>query len=239
LVTGLLTFILAYYGPGKIGATSGAESIAFYGFWWTFVPTFVVVFCAVFFGGDAIAGEFQNKTGYFLVGNPIRRSSIYIGKWIAALIASLIIIGIYTAIVLGNGLYYMGTSIPVQFVEAVGFSLVYLIAALGFTFLFSSLFKSGAYSIVVTFILLLFGFTLIDDIITAFTNMEPWFSLTYASGIITDVFTIPYPPHKLSSGLGAGIIFNPEIPEGLLIMVAYFILTSVLGLVLFERKEFN
>ena len=239
LVTGLLTFILAYFGLSKITSPTSTQSLSFYGFWWGFVPTLVVVFCAVFFGGDAIAGEFQNKTGYFLVGNPIRRSSIYVGKWIASLIASLIIMGIYTAITVGNGLYYLGSSIPIQFVEAIGFSIVYLVAALGFTFLFSSIFKSGAYSIVVTFILLFFGFTLIDAIVTGFTSIEPWFSLTYASQIITSVFTVPYPSSAPSTPGSPATGFVPTIPEGLAIMAIYFIVTSILGLVIFERKEFN
>src|SRR5207245_246081 len=74
------------------------SSLGFYSFWWGNSITLVVILSGIFFGGDAISGEFQNKTGYFLVGNPLRRSSIYIGKWIAALTASLIIFAIYAAI---------------------------------------------------------------------------------------------------------------------------------------------
>ena len=33
--------------------------------------------------------------------------------------------------------------------------------------------------------------------------------------------------------------FNAAIPEGLAIMLIYFAVTAILGLVLFERKEFN
>src|SRR5579872_2862505 len=249
LISGLLTFIVAYYGIATV-AGSPASALAFYGFWWSLISGLIIVFCAVFFGGDAISGEFQNKTGYFLVGNPIRRSSIYVGKWIAALTASLIIIGISTAILLANGIYYLGASIPVQFDEAFVFTLVYLISALGFTFFFSSLFKSSAFSILVTVILLLFGFSLIDTLVTNIVHVEPWFSLSYASGIIGDVFTVPYPPHTTPltgrfGGGGAGgapsglIAYVPTIPEGLVIMGIYFVITAVLGLVLFERKEFN
>jgi ABC-2 type transport system permease protein len=45
----------------------------------------MVILSGIFFGGDALFGEFQNKTGYFTIPNPVRRSSIYVGKWIAAL----------------------------------------------------------------------------------------------------------------------------------------------------------
>jgi len=247
-ISALLTFLVAYYGVGKIATnelTGVVESILFYSSWWGFSATILVFFCAVFFGGDAISGEFQNKTGYFLVGNPIRRSSIYIGKWIAALIASLIIIGVFTGIMIANGLYYFGANVPSQFGESFLFTLVYLIAALGFTFFFSSVFKSSAMSIIVTAILLLFGFSLIDELVTRLVNIEPWFTLSYGSGIISSVFMNPYPNHIQTSTihLGARVITNTSyyatIPEGLAIMLVYFLVTAVLGLFLFERKEFN
>ena len=245
IVAGALTGIIAYYGVARV-AGSPASSLGFYGIWWTFATSLIVVFCAVFFGGDAISGEFQNKTGYFLVGNPIRRSSIYVGKWLAAFTASLIITGIYTAATIANGVYYLGTNIPVQFGEAIGFTIIYLVAALGFTFMFSSMFKSSSYSILVTIILLLFGFGLIDTLVTNIVHIEPWFTLSYGSGIISNVFTVPYPHHITSQSFGPSggngptlTLYVPTIPEGLVIMLVYFALTAVLGLALFERKEFN
>ncbi|MDA4112060.1 MAG: ABC transporter permease [Thaumarchaeota archaeon] len=243
LISGLLTFAIAYEGDSIAG--SPPQALPFYATYWGFASNLIVVFCAVFFGGDAISGEFQNKTGYFLVGNPIRRSSIYVGKWIAALTASLIMMGVFTVICLGNGFYWIGTSIPTQFVEAISFTLIYLVAALGFTFFFSSLFKSSSFSILVTVVLLLFGFSLIDTVVTNLIHVEPWFTLSYGSGIISNVFTIPYPQHITTVSFGGGgrgptlTEYIPTIPEGLIIMVIYFALTAILGLLLFERKEFN
>src|ERR1039457_6742206 len=67
--------------------------------------TAVLVLLGIFFGGDAIAGEFQNKTGYFTLPNPVRRSSVYVGKWLAAFIASTAILAIFAAITLANGVF--------------------------------------------------------------------------------------------------------------------------------------
>jgi len=236
LITGVFTIALAYLRAPRTNATS-VQALSFYEFWWQFVPDIIVVFCAVFFGGDAISGEFQNKTGYFLVGNPIRRSSIYIGKFLASLIASVMIIALFTAFAIGNGLFYLGAVVPVQFVEAILFSLVYLVAGLGFTYLFSSLFKSGTLSSIVTFILLILGFSLIDSLVS-FYKTEPWFSLGYASSIIANVFIVPYPDHIITLPDGSAS-YTATIPEGLAIMMAYFLATILLGLFLFERKEFN
>ncbi len=240
LVGALLTTLVGYYRPtGFISSPLG-----FYSSWWGLSINFLLVLSGIFFGGDAISGEFQNKTGYFLVANPLRRSSIYIGKWLGALIASVIVLAVYVAITLGNGLYYFGANIPYQMVEAVGFSLLYLIAVLGFTFFFSSLFKSSSMSILVTALLFLFVFMIIQTLVTDLVHVEPWFMLTYGSQIITNVLTDPYPTTVTTrAGFGPGApsvtTYAIAIPQGIAIMAVYFTATAILGLVFFERKEFT
>jgi ABC-2 type transport system permease protein len=201
------------------------------------------VLSGVFFGGDAISGEFQNKTGYFVLPNPIRRSSVYIGKWLSAFIASTIILGVFTAITVGNGMYYFGLNVPYQFGESVLFAWFYLAAVLGVTFFFSSLFKSSSMSILVTIILFLFVFTLLQTLVAGLIQIEPWFILTYGAQIIGNVLMVPYPPHSFVISMGplgeTLTIYNVTIPEGLTIIGLYFIITAFLGLVLFERKEFT
>ncbi len=233
-ISALLTVAVAYYRPAEFLASN----LTFYSGWWGNTAIFVVVLSAVFFGGDAISGEFQNKTGYFGVPNPIRRSSIYIGKWLSAFIASTVILGIFTAITVSNGVYYFG-SVPIEFVESVLFSWFYLVAVLGFTFLFSSLFKSSSYSILVTAILFLFAFDIIQLVVTLLVHVEPWFLLSYGAGIIGNILTVPYPLHSVSIPESTFTMYSVTVPEGLAIIGLYFIITTAIGLVLFERKEFN
>ena len=247
IISGLLTGLVAYYGVSTVAPcqlpTCSTPSLAFYSFWWGSSITFVIVLSGIFFGGDAISGEFQNKTGYFLVANPLRRSSVYIGKWLGALVASAIILAIYAGITVGNGLYYFGANIPYQFAESLSFSILYLIAVLGFTFFFSSLFKSSSMSILVTAILFLFAFSLIQLIVSGLVQIEPWFIITYGSGIIGNVLMDTYPTTQPIRGAGpggrTGMTYAATIPEGITILLVYFIGTAILGLVLFERKEFT
>ena len=245
IISGLLTGVVGYYRPA--GFT--ASPLSFFSSWWGLSVTFITVLSGIFFGGDAISGEFQNKTGYFTLPNPIRRSSIYIGKWLSAFIAASIILLIFTAITLANAAYYFpGFTIPWQFVESFLFAWFYLVAVLGFTFFFSSLFKSSSYSILITAILFLFAFTLIQTLIAALAQIEPWFILTYGSQIIGNVLATTYPLHitTTSGAFGRGgaeaptfTSYNVTIPEGLAIIAIYFLATAILGLILFERKEFN
>ena len=234
IISSIFTALVAYYGVSSFATAA----LGFYSFWWGNS----IILSGIFFGGDAISGEFQNKTGYFLVGNPLRRSSIYVGKWIAALTASLIILAIYAAIAIGNGIYYFGANLPYQFGESLIFSVLYLIAVLGFTFFFSSLFKSSSMSILVTAILFLFAFSLIQVIVSTLAQVEPWFIITYGSGIIGNVLTDPYPTTQTVRGGFRGDtsrVFAVSIPEGIAILVGYFVVTAVLGLLFFERKEFT
>jgi ABC-2 type transport system permease protein len=238
LVSILLTVLVGYYRPDAFVSSP----LAFYSSWWGNSVTFVVVLSGIFFGGDAISGEFQNKTGYFGVPNPIRRSSIYIGKWLAAFIASAVILGIFTLVTIGNGLFYF-SGVPYQFAESLLFTLFYLVAVLGFTFFFSSLFKSSAMSILITAILFLFVFTLIQQLVAGLVQIEPWFILTYGAQIIPNVLMTTYPAHTTTIPIDRGGVtltqYNATIPEGLAIIAIYFVVTTIIGLILFERKEFN
>ena len=242
LIAALLTIIVAWRRPEGFLVSN----LGFYSSWWGTSVTLVIILAGIFFGGDAISGEFQNKTGYFGIPNPVRRSSIYIGKWLSAFLAATAIMLIFTVITIANGVYYFGSSgLPYQFVESLLFAWFYLAAVLGLTFFFSSLFKSSSMSILVTVILLLFGFTLISTLVSDLVGIEPWFVLTYGSGIIGNILNSPYPLAKVTttSTFGPRTIttttFAASVPQGLAIIGIYFIVTAVLGLLLFERKEFN
>jgi ABC-2 type transport system permease protein len=208
-----------------------------------------VIFSGFFFGGDAISSEFQNKTGYFLLTNPVKRSSVYMGKWFAAVIASATILGAYSVIDVADTIYHFGLpAFSPQFGEAMLFSMLYLIAVLGFTFFISSALKSSSVSIIVTAVLLIFGFTVIEEFCYAIAHVEPWFLITYGSEIITNVLAIPYPAHTVTVlsttalELAGGKTFTEytaTVAEGIVILTVYFVATMILGLVMFGKRQFN
>jgi ABC-2 type transport system permease protein len=111
---------------------------------------------------------------------------------------------------------------------------------LAFAFMFSSLFKNSAISVLMIVIMLLFVFNIVDTILILVAKVEPWFSITYGATIITQVLTVPYPQSgTVGRGPFSETSFVPTIPEGLLILGAYFVVTAIVGLILFERKEFT
>jgi len=243
LIAALLTIIVAWRRPESFLVSN----LGFYSSWWGGAITFVIILSGIFFGGDAISGEFQNKTGYFVVPNPIRRSSMYVGKWLSAFLASTAILAVFTVITILNGVYYFGSSgVPYQFGWSLLFAWFYLAAVLGLAFFFSSLFKSSSISILVTIILLLFGFTLIETLVSDLVAYEPWFVLTYGARIISNILEVSYPAFSIVTTSTFGrhqtittTAFNASVPEGLAIIGLYFIITTILGLIFFERKEFT
>ncbi len=240
LIGALSTILVGYYRPESYLNSP----LSFYSSWWGNSVTFVIILSGIFFGGDAISGEFQNKTGYFGIPNPIKRSSIYIGKWLAAFLAAITMLAVFIIITVSNGIYYFGLNAPIEFAESVLLAWFYLAAVIGFTFLFSSLFKNNSMSIIVTTILFLFVFSLIQTLVSTLVQIEPWFILTYGGQIIGNVLTVPYPPHVNvihfgPNGAGTITTYNATIPEGLIIIALYFLITTIFGLILFQRKEFT
>jgi len=231
-ISALLAVLVAHYRPKGLLESQ----LDFYSSWWGSFSSFLIVLTGVFFGGDAISGEFQNKTGYFTVANPIRRSTIYIGKFLAAFVSSTLVVLTYLVISIINGVYYLGSSLPYQLGESFLFAWFYLLAVLGFTFFLSSLFKSSLVSSVVSAILLIIGFSIISGVVEALAQVEPWFILSYGAGIIGNILTVPYPTTITRFGI---TVFAPSVNEGLAIIGAYFIVAAVVGLLVFERKEFN
>lgn len=241
----ILTAVVAYFRP----AIFLGNPADFYGVLWGSGVTIVIVFAGVIFGADAIAGEFQNKTGYFLMGLPLRRITVYVGKYIAAFIAALISMLFYLVIVVANGIYYFGAGAFIgTLAESVVLAVVYLLALLGATFLFSSLFKTSTYATLVVAVLFLFGFTLLQDLVQGLAHITPWFIISYSDTVIGGIFntacsTSPGTHVCTTPGPG-GTMFsmtvnNPTIPSGVAIMLGYFVITSILGLWMFEREEFS
>lgn len=232
----IITWALAYFRPaGLLGAPD-----AFYGGPWAGGVTFVIVIAGIIYGGDAIAGEFQNRTGYFLMGLPLRRASVYAGKFVAAFLASTVAVLFYLVILVGNGVYYLGTgafSDPLRLLASFGLALLYLLALLGTTFLFSSLFKQSVYAVLVVAVLFLFGWSILQLEVTNLARVEPWFVISYAQQVIGYPLT-GAPEHIARGPLGLRV-YSPTLLEGIEILVGYFVLTTFAGLVLFEREEFT
>jgi len=205
------------------------------------------VLSATFFGADAIVSEYESKTGYFLFPNPIRKTSIFLGKFTASALVSVGAITLYYLIAVVSVRVIDG-SIPANTGVSFAYSLVYLFAILAIAYLFSAVMHSSVYSLVLAF----FTFLLIMptiDFVGSMAQFKPWFSITFAGGISQYVLQNPYPTDRvlppMVSPIGpqAGttpyslVLYYPEIRLSLIVIAAYFVIAFGLGFVIARRRE--
>ena len=198
------------------------------------VSSFLIIIAGTFFAGDAIASEFEHKTGYIIFTNPVKRASLVTGKFLAALISALLTIGVYYVIGAGAMLGIYGT-VPVEVAASLAYSILYLCCVLGFTFLFSALLKGSMGATLLSFFMFLLIFSGVSSAITL-AGVEPWFIPTYASGMITQVISPQKDYVQTIQGLKIYAFF-PKFPISIIVLVVYFVATLALSILITRRKQ--
>ncbi|MCJ7605414.1 MAG: ABC transporter permease [Dehalococcoidales bacterium] len=131
---------------------------------------------AVFFAGDAIAGEFENKTGFLLFTNPVKKLVLWSGKYLAGYIAvGLMIIFAYAIVTISLLVIY--GEVPFETLKSFGLCMLYAGAVLSVTFFFSAVSKGsmGATVITLVFIWVISG---ILESVLGFTGNPYWFLIS-------------------------------------------------------------
>jgi ABC-2 type transport system permease protein len=154
---------------------------------------------SVFFAGDAIAGEYESRTGFILFTNPIRKITLWTGKYLACLLAVSLLI-IFTYIVIAISLAVIYHEVPVQIFGSLGLCLLYAAAVLSLTFLFSAISKGSMGATVMTLLFIWIISGIVQGILSL-TDNPYWFMIS-AGG---DSITLPYGSlRELMQGLGLG-----------------------------------
>lgn len=236
-----LVLLLITALPPLLGHAYSSNADDFVNTYASFV-TILVVIGATLFAGDAIVSEFQGRTGYLLFPNPVKRSTLLAGKFIASMGAMFLVIISYYLVVLLLGLGITG-GFSVLGAESLLLAMLYSVAALAVGYLISSVMKGATGALIFTFALLF----LILDIASSMLSLggvKPWFILTFAGGVIANITTVPYPVDStVNFGSGSqGMTFNNYIPDvglSIAVMVVYAIVSLLLAYVFFKRREMS
>ena len=200
-----------------------------------------MVLGATMFAGDAIVSEFQNRTGYLLFPNPVKRSVIFAGKYLSTMLIVLLMLVIYYGVAALLTLFMTGGSTEL-WVYSMLFAMCYGAAAAAFGFLISSLFKGSTGSLVLTFFALLMIIPMVSALLTL-GNIEPFFLLTYSAGAITALMQTPYPQNysqNIPMGGGEQMTYwnyFPDVGVALAVLATYVVICLLLGFFLFKRRE--
>ncbi len=198
--------------------------------------SFLIIICATFFGADAIVGEFQNRTGYLVFPNPMKRSVLFVGKFMASITAGLMVVVFFYAVLAGLSLVSargLDDDLLLSFLYAVEF----LLAAMAVAYLVSSLLKGTTGATVLTFFLFIMILPIVDSV-SMFSGVKLEGSVTFSAGAMIYVLTDPYPVDE-SQDFGAFSlnVFYPDPALAHVVMLVYAVAAAALGIWLFNRKQ--
>jgi len=203
--------------------------------------SFLIIISAALFAGDAVSGEFESKTALLTLSTPQRRTSIFIGKYLAAMLAVFTIVTLYYLVGVFEVIGIYGVSkVPIVTMRSYLLALLYATAVLSLTYFFSSIIKGTMASTLLSF----FGLIMILPIVSSLmmvAKVEPWFIVTYSAGLITNVFLQP----GFGGGGGGGgggppdafTSYSPQFTTGVEVMAAYAIVFFIIAIVLSVRRD--
>ena len=202
----------------------------------------LIVIGATLFAGDAIVSEYQNRTGYLIFPNPLKKSVLFLGKFLA----SVIIIGgavlIWYGVGMLSGLAITGGVTILAFYSLL-LALLYSVACVGVGFFLSALMKGSTGALVFTFALLFMILPIVDSTVGAIGGVKPEVSLTFAGGAVDYIMQSPYPSDSsqtLPIGSGQNLTlysWYPSVANSIIVMLAYGLIFGTLTLILFKRRE--
>ncbi len=209
----------------------------FNGLFLAFVSILVII-AATFFGSDAIAGEFQNRTGYLVFPTPLKKWVLFSGKFAASITAGLVVtVSFYAGVALLSFMTVKG--VDDDFGLSLLFAIGFLVAATAVAYLISSVLKGTTGATVLTFLMFIIILPIIDSV-SQFTGTKIDASLTFAAGITGYIVLDPYPVDTSTEQFGFTFYaFYPEPWVAAIVFLAYSVACIALSLLLFYRKELS
>ena len=193
-----------------------------------------IAILGVIYGSDVISSEFEQKTGYVTLTAPIGRGWMLIGKFIAGFASVFIAVVILYVVGCVYMLHTYGT-LPGGLIGSILLTLLFGAATLGLAFLFSTVIPGDLLPVLACF----FFFVIIMPYVEAFLiglHIDPWFLLTYARKDIPLVSMDPAPRRVIPNPEGP-LYTYPELPVGIVVMLAYLAITLLLSIYVFKRRQ--
>ena len=171
---------------------------------------------AVFFAGDAIAGEFESKTGYILFPNPVRRITLVAGKYLACCAAVTLLI-VFGYVIVSISLFAIYGNVPIETAKSFGLCLLFAGSVLSVTFFFSSVSKGAMGATVMTLLFIMVISGIIESVLLI-AGKPYWFLLSTGGDSVAAVYC------------GYELLLGGIAPEGGLGMLPIEIETPDIGL---------
>lgn len=206
----------------------------------------LVLLGATLFASYTIVSEFEERTALILFTRPIRKISVFLGKFAACFVLeTVVMVAFYlvSAVIAWAATGDLVTS----FLPSLGMCIAFVFASTGVGMLISSVFRKGGTSAVVTFIAILLVVPVISAALSA-AGIDTWFMLDSASNsIATSIPEYVASSNQAMADLAGslGIELDPgmltvaaDCVKSGLTMVAWGVAALVLSFLAFDRREF-
>lgn len=152
--------------------------------------SYLIIMSICAFGGSIIAEDFKKQTGNLLFPK-ISKGRLLTGRLIARFSFNAIIISVnYFLIGIITGIKYGW--VPTELWASMGWALFYAFVLLTFVTFMSSVLKSTTQTILMSMVLLLIVFSMIEEVLSvAGVNIEPFFLIHYYGKIIIASLNMP------------------------------------------------
>ena len=190
---------------------------------------------AVFFAGDAIAGEFESKTGFILFTNPVKRITLWLGKYLACSIAVVLLVA-FSYLITAIALLAIYGEVPAEMAQSFGLALLFAGAFLSVTFFFSSISKGAMGATVMTLLLVMVVFGMIEMVLMM-AGKPSWFLLSTGGDSIAAVYG-GY--ELLLEGIvppGMMLFETPDIGLCAIAMAVYMVVGFVLSIWITKKRQ--
>ncbi|MBN1786560.1 MAG: ABC transporter permease [Candidatus Methanofastidiosa archaeon] len=196
----------------------------------------VIILLVTLFGADSVVYDFEKGTAFVLYPNPVRRRTIFAGKFIAATVVSIGVLCLYFALA---GIIDLGIngSVPSRMTYSLLLAIAYMVALMCVTFLISTSMRSTLASSVLVFAIFFLVMPMIGGILSI-VGEKAWFLLTSMVSVVTDVLSVPFPKSTIiDAGAVRVVDYHPTVGTALLIIAVYAIPALALAYRQFIRKE--
>lgn len=201
----------------------------------SFVDMLIVIAVTIFASG-ALVAEFEERTGFLLFPRPIKRTTIFAGKFLASFLVCAASISAYYLVSALLSWIFTG-SVYFEIVYSFILALLYIIAVSGFAFLLSAVLQKGSTAAILTFATIFLIMPMIQ-VVMIFVKADPFFLLSFAGGAVSNVIDGAV-TQVIDMGSGMSLnIFYPQADVSAMVMLVWAAVTSALSMWFFNRREF-
>ncbi len=222
--------------PSKLYSLSRENEESLILYIWAYIMSSLPVFSSVFFSSPAISSEMENRTAFYIFTQPVDRTILVLGKYLAAVTASILSLLVYVFAEFYSTYAVFGFIETDSFLISFSMLFLFIFAISSFAFLFSSLFNKNMYAYISTFVTYFIIFYSVNIALSLLYSYNAFFLLNNASTIIERVYININPTLFISSFSlnGAGI---HDIILSSTVFVIYTVVSLLLTLFIVENKE--